>query len=62
MFIYDKYENKYYNTMGCSFLLQKMIDLITMSLWIRISGSHFSFRSLVGVGSSQCSWEEIENS
>ena len=41
MFIYDKYDNKYYNTISCSCLLQKMIDLFTMSLWIRISCSHF---------------------
>jgi hypothetical protein len=41
MFIYDKYDNKYYNTISCSCLLRKMIDLFTMSLWIRISCSHF---------------------
>ena len=41
MFIYDKYDNKYYNTISCSCLLQKIKDLFTMSLWIRISCSHF---------------------
>ena len=49
MFIYDNYDNKYDNTISYSCLLF-IKDLITMSLWNRISGSHF--RSLVEVGSS----------
>jgi hypothetical protein len=49
MFIYDNYDNKYDNTISCSCLLF-IKNLITMSLWNRISGSHF--RSLVEVGSS----------
>ncbi len=42
MFIYDNYDNKYDNTMSYSCLLLKMFELITMSLWIWISCSHFS--------------------
>ncbi len=49
MFIYDNYDNIYDNTISCSCLLF-IKNLITMSLWNRISGSHF--RSLVEVGSS----------
>ncbi len=49
MFIYGNYDNKYDNTFSCSCLLF-IKNLITMSLWNRISGSHF--RSLVAVGSS----------
>ena len=41
MFIYGNYDNKYANNELFLSSFQKMIELITMSLWIRISCSHF---------------------